>query len=169
MRLLTSCRVAGYVFNPISVFFCYDADEHLALVVAEVSNTFSDRHAYVLPVTAGTRTGRTYAWDEKKVLHVSPFYPLDGTYHFEIEPPAGRTRIRIDYTCGAERWFTATLSLGREPLTDRTLARMLLRYPLMPARVVTAIHWEAIRLWWKRAPFRTRPPYDPEAARRGAS
>jgi DUF1365 family protein len=164
VELLTHCRVFGHVFNPVSFFYCYDADERLALVVAEVNNTFGDRHCYVLPVVDGG-----FAWSRKKLLHVSPFQQPDaGTYLFELPPPGELVEAAIDLTRGGETLLGARLRLSRRlPLTDAAIASALLRYPLMTLQVVAAIHFEALRLWWKGAPFFPRPPYDPAAARGG--
>jgi DUF1365 family protein len=162
IEILTHCRVFGYVFNPVSFIYCYDEGDRLAAVVAEVNNTFGERHPYLLEVD-----GESRVWVEKKVFHVSPFFPLDGSYRWEVPEPGPALRIRVDLTRGGRPALAARMSLARLPLTDASLARALLRYPLMTGQVIGAIHWEALRLWWKRAPFWTKPPYDPEAARGG--
>jgi hypothetical protein len=176
VSVLTHCRVLGYVFNPVSFYYCRRPDGTLAVIVAEVNNTFGDRHSYVLSVDAAERsrsdpsTGPTrFAWREKKVMHVSPFLPMDGSYRWEFEEPGDRLFARVDVTLRGERQFTAALALTRTELSDRALARALIRYPLVTAKVMGAIHWEALKLWWKRAPFHRQPRYDPEAARRGVS
>jgi DUF1365 family protein len=163
VQLLTNCRVLGHVFNPVSFFYCYDRDGRLAVAVAEVNNTYGDRHSYVLPV------GDTaFEWRTKKLMHVSPFFQPDaGTYRWELPPPGERIDVGIDLTRNGETALAARLSLGRRPLTDRTLASALLRYPFMTVQVIGAIHFEALRLWRKGARFFERPPYDPELARGG--
>jgi DUF1365 family protein len=162
VEVLTNCRVLGYVFNPVSLFYCYDESDRLDLVVAEVNNTFGDRHSYVLPVVDG------YEWRRKKVMHVSPFSPPDaGTYFFAAPPPGERIEVGIDLVRSGATALAARLSLGTRPLTDATIARALLRFPFVTAKVTAAIHWEALRLWWKGAPFFPRPPYDPQAASGG--
>ena len=170
--LLTHCRVLGYVFNPVSFYYCHRPDGRLAVIVAEVNNTFGDRHCYVLPVDAAEPAGVAASrlrWRAKKVMHVSPFLPMDGSYLWELDVPAERLRVRVDVTLRAERRFTATLALRREALSDGALARMLVRYPLVTAKAIGAIHWEAVKLWRKGAPFHPQPPYDPDAARRGVA
>ena len=163
VALLTNCRVLGYVFNPVSVFYCYDRDERLALAVAEVNNTYGDRHRYVLPVGDSS-----FEWRTKKLMHVSPFFQPDaGTYRWELPPPAERVSLGVDLTRGGETVLAARLSLDRRPLTDRALASALLRYPFMTVQVIGAIHFEALRLWRRGARFWERPPYDPELARGG--
>jgi uncharacterized protein len=163
VELLTNCRVFGYVFNPVSFFYCYDEQDRLALVVAEVNNTFGDRHSYVLPVEEGR-----FEWRRKKVMHVSPFNPPGaGTYWFEVPPAGERIEVAIDLTRSGETVVASRLSLATRPLTDGALALALARFPLMTAKVTAAIHLEALRLWWKGAPFFPRPPYDPRAASGG--
>ncbi|BCS34356.1 DUF1365 domain-containing protein [Luteitalea sp. TBR-22] len=154
--LLTHCRVAGYVFNPVSFFYCFDPDGRLATVVAEVNNTYGERHVYVLPSEAPTH---------KKEFHVSPFFGLDGTYRFALEAPGEDLTVGIDLTVGEDRRFEARLALRRKRLTDGALAGLLARQPLVTAQVIAAIHWEALRLWWKGVPFRDKPAYAPDAAR----
>lgn len=158
--LLTHARIFGYVFNPVSFFYCFDSGGTLAAVVAEVNNTYGDRHAYVL---AG-RPGET-AWDSKKVLHVSPYFSLAGTYRWELPVPGEHLDVAVDLTQAGEPVLTAGLHLERRPLTDASLLRALITYPFMTLKVIATIHWEALRLRLKGARFRGRPPYDPEAAR----
>jgi uncharacterized protein len=160
------------VFNPVSFWYCYDCDDRLALVVAEVNNTFGDRHSYVLPIEeaglVATGEGRAAEWWRKKVMHVSPFMPPDsGTYRFEIVPPGRRVEVGIDLTRGGDTSLASHLSLERRPLTDGSILSALARYPFMTLKVVAAIHYEALRLWRKGARFWSRPPYDPRAASRG--
>ncbi len=160
--LLTHCRVFGYAFSPVSFYYCYEPAGSLRAVVAEVNNTFGERHPYLLEADGPRRV-----WLEKKVFHVSPFFPVEGSYRWEIPEPAERLRIRVDLLRSGSHWLRARLWLERRPLTDASLLRALLRYPMMTLQVISAIHWEALRLWIKGTPFWTKPPYDPEAARGG--
>jgi len=160
IELVTSLRVFGYVFNPVSFFFCYGTDEALLAVVCEVNNTFGQRHVYVLPADEGQSV-----WHEKKVFHVSPFFTLDGTYRFEFHVGREHLEARIDLYRGGEAQFVSRLSLDRRPLTDASLLRMLVGYPLLTLRVIAAIHWQALRLWWKGAVYHPVPAYAPETAR----
>jgi DUF1365 family protein len=197
VRLLTHARVFGYVFNPVSFYFCHDPAGALALIVADVNNTFGERHAYVLddrceirggagdasphadvqsPESIGTRSPAADAgprrWQTRKVFHVSPFMSLDGTYAFAITAPRPGAAngeaidVRIALTVAGATRFAARLSLTRRSLTDAALAGALVRYPLMTAQVIGAIHWQALRLSWKGAAWRGKPPYDPAAAER---
>ena len=158
VRLLTHPRILGYTFNPVSFFYCFAPDGHLAAVVAEVNNTYGERHVYVLP-------GDTTAQVHKKEFHVSPFFGLEGSYRFEVGPPGEALRVGVALTVGAERRFDARLALTRKRLSDGALLGMLARYPVVTAQVMAAIHWEALRLWWKGVPFRDKPVYAPESAR----
>jgi DUF1365 family protein len=158
--LLTHARVLGYVFNPVSFFYCYDQSDRLSVVVAEVNNTFGERHPYVLPVAASTD------WRRKKLMHVSPFFSLAGSYGFHLPPPGeSGLEARIDLWQGDRRALASRLSLDRRPLTDAALLGALLRYPFMTLQVILGIHWQALRLWLRGAPVFTKPPHDPEAAR----
>lgn len=160
--LITHCRVFGYAFNPVSFFFCYDARQHLAAVVAAVNNTFGESHPYVLIPVDGPVAA-------KKVFHVSPFMTLDGTYQFVFDVSPEHVDVRIDLHRSGEPVFVSRLSLDRRPLSDRNLLLALVRYPLGTVAVIGRIHWQALRLWWKGATYHPKPPLDPEAARTGSS
>jgi DUF1365 family protein len=159
--LLTNLRVLGYVFNPVSFFYCYRGDE-LACIVAEVSNTFGERLPYLLsPQNQVVAGGRRFAYEHDKRLHVSPFFSLDQGYRWWFAEPGEDVSVRIDLDENGGRPFWATLHGRREELTNASLARSLVRYPLMPQRVITLIHLQAARLWLKRVPFFHKPPFVP--------
>lgn len=163
IELVAHGRIAGYVFNPVSFFACYRADDGtLAGVVADVHNTFGERHAYVLPVEGAAAPG---VWTEKKVFHVSPFFTLDGTYRFQMTFADDGVDIHIDLHTDGRPVFVSRLVLAARPLTDGALVRVLTRFPAMTARVIGAIHWEALRLWRKGLPYLSKPAYDPTRAR----
>ena len=154
--LLTHPRVFGYVFNPVSFFYCYDALGRLAARVAEVNNTFGDRHSY-----AGTGP----LWHDKKVMHVSPFFSMAGSYAWDLpEPDAARVEARVDLLREGRPLLKARLTLRPEPLTDRALAGALVLYPFMTLKVVAEIHFQALRLWRKGARVFPNPGYEPQAA-----
>lgn len=159
VRVLTHLRYAGYVFNPVSLYYCLDADgQALRYVVAEITNTpWRERHAYVLDVAAAREKGRSWHWDFDKAFHVSPFLPMDRQYHWSLTTPAEDLHVHMDVMRDGERQFDATLSLQRRPLDGASLARVLWRYPLMTAQVVTGIHWQALRLWLKGTPVHDHP------------
>lgn len=163
IEVLAHARIAGYVFNPVSFFLCYDAPdaERPAAIVADVHNTFGERHAYVVPASAGTDV----PWLEKKVFHVSPFFTLDGTYRFDLDFSRRVVDARIDLLRDGRPIFMSRLQFTPRPLTDAALATAVLRFPLMTARVIGAIHWEALRLWRKGVAYHPKPDYDPARAR----
>ena len=147
--LLTHLRYLGYVFNPVSFFYCFDHAAHLQLIAAEVNNTFGGTHTYWLRPDPSSRTFRATA---AKSLDVSPFMPIDLEYRFAFTPPTGRLVVHMETRRGGSIGFDATLSLDRRPWTAAELRRVLVRYPAMTARVMSAIHWEALKLWWKGVP-----------------
>jgi DUF1365 family protein len=159
IRLLTHLRYAGYVFNPVSFYYCFRPDgETLDAIVAEITNTpWGERHAYVLPVDGANASGRALRWSFGKRFHVSPFMAMDHDYDWRFTVPGDDLRVHMDVVRDGERSFDATLSLQRRPLDARALRRVLWRSPLMTAQVVGAIHWQALRLWLKRVPVHDHP------------
>lgn len=154
IRLLTHLRYFGYCFNPISVYYCFDAGgERVETVVAEVTNTpWGERCCYVLDTTEPP------PYRFAKRMHVSPFMPLDLGYVWRSTAPGERLGIRMDVCAGPHPLFNATLSLRRRPISTAALAGTLLRFPFMTLKVIAAIHWEALRLWWKGIPYVPHPP-----------
>lgn len=157
IMLLAFPKVFGYVFNPISVWYCFDADERLVAVLHEVRNTFGDKHVYAVPLDPDDLS-HAFA----KELHVSPFMAVTGDYAFTMNVPGKRLSVGISHRDGDGELFRAGLVGTRRELTDRTLLQALMRHPLMTLRVISAIHWQALLLWRKGAKFHKRP--DPPAA-----
>jgi cyclopropane-fatty-acyl-phospholipid synthase len=157
--MLTNLRTFGYVFNPVSFFYCYRADGTFACAVAEVSNTFGERRPYLLDDRNLVAGGDARTWRQAKELHVSPFFGMDQTYEFRLTEPAERVSARVDLFEGDERVFVATQSGVRSDLSDAALARTLARFPLMSQQVIGLIHLEALRLWRKRVPFHRKPAF----------
>jgi DUF1365 family protein len=153
--MLTQPRVLGYVFNPVSFYWCYRADGSLVCMVAELNNTFGERLPEVL-------RGPELRYEQRKRLHVSPFFGLDQSYEYAFSQPGEEVwaRIHVRDDEGA-RPLTAVLHGRRRELTNRSLAALLLRYPLQPLQVTALIHWQALRLWRKRVPFHHKPPFVP--------
>ncbi|MDB5735950.1 MAG: hypothetical protein JWN16_2587 [Alphaproteobacteria bacterium] len=145
-RVLCYPRILGYVFNPLSVWFCHGKDGALKAVVYEVHNTYDERHAYVLPVGADDRVVRHGC---AKAFYVSPFLSRDCRYQFRIRPPAEDVAVAINEEEAGRPILNASFAGERRGLTDGMLLKMLLRYPLMTLKVVAAIHYEAVRLMLK--------------------
>ena len=155
-RVLCYPRIFGYVFNPLTVYFCYASDGQLRVILYEVCNTFRERHTYVIPVEDGA-TGAVRQGCAKK-LYVSPFMPMSCFYRFSIEPPGEKVVVRIDESDADGPLLVASFAGRREPLSDRALLRALMRYPLMTLKVAVGIHWEALRIWWKGIPVHRHRP-----------
>ncbi|MGH3451290.1 MAG: DUF1365 domain-containing protein [Haloechinothrix sp.] len=156
--MLAHARVLGYVFNPVSVFWCYRPDGDLECVVAEVHNTYRERHCYLL------RPDERGIAEVDKQFYVSPFLPLDGSYTMRITPPGDRVDLRIDLHDGQRTLFSAALSGRRLPATRSHLVRMVLRRPLVPQRVSALIRRHGIALWLRRVPIVPRKPHGHQEA-----
>lgn len=156
VSLLTMPRVFGYVFNPISIYYCEDRTGDLAAILYEVHNTFGGHHTYVASLhNAAEGSNACHVAD--KAFHVSPFMALNGRYRFALNRPAERLTLRIDETEDDAPLMVATLHAVRRPLTDRTLLSALLRFPFVTLKVIAGIHFEALRLWLKRVPLHRDP------------
>jgi DUF1365 family protein len=176
IRVLTQLRFWGYYFSPLNLYYCFDEDgKQVEAIVAEVNNTpWGEQHCYVL--WSGNRTpsdrdgGEIQRYQHKKSFHVSPFMGMDAEYHWRITPPADGLDVRIQSRRAGKPIFDATMNLNRSPITDRSLAAHLIRFPFMTVKLICAIYFEALRLWLKQAPFcphpRTlRPTPQPSATR----
>jgi uncharacterized protein len=159
-RILLLCypRLLGYTFNPLSVYFCHQADGQLALMIYEVRNTFGDIHAYVLPVNPEDRSAAGIRQQQDKLFYVSPFIDMAMRYHFRVSPPSDTVKLRILETDGKGPLLAATFSGRRRPLTTSALLRSFVSLPLVTFKILAAIHWEALRLWSKGARFVPREP-----------
>jgi len=162
VRLLTHPSYFGYCFNPVSFFYCYDAaGEVVRTVIAEVANTpWGERHLYVLDAGEGSALARRQEFAPKKLLHVSPFMPMDVDYRWRFTLTDRRLLVHMQTASAGERIFDATLSLRRREITARSLASVLLRYPPMTLRVILGIHWQALLIWLKGAPVYPHTPIE---------
>lgn len=156
--LLCYPRLFGYVFNPLSVYYCYSKDKQLKAVIYEVSNTFGQRHSYVIPVTS-TAQHPTVQQSCDKNFYVSPFMSVEGRYHFSLKPPQDHLSIAITQTdAQGDLLLKASFSGKAHEISDRHLLKTLVRYPLMTLKVMAGIHWEALKIWRKGIKITPRPP-----------
>ncbi|MFN3936061.1 MAG: DUF1365 domain-containing protein [Gemmobacter sp.] len=154
--LLAQPRVLGHVFNPVSFWLCHDSGGALRAAIAEVTNTFGDRHSYLCHRDDRAPIGPTDTIEARKIFHVSPFQPKDGRYVFRFDLRPDRIGIWIDHS-NAEGGVYTNLIGTRAPLTNRAIVAAGLRRPFGSRRVLALIHWQALKLWWKGARYRTRP------------
>ena len=172
VMLVTLPRVLGYLFNPVSFYFCYDRTGAPVAALAEVTNTFKEMKPYVLgpgtctsadsatelstchtPLPAGSGSSASFHLRTPKHFYVSPFSDVDVAFDFTLRTPGKNLSIQIDDYVGAERTLTSTLSGPRRELTNARLAWFTLKYPLITFRIITLIHWHAFVLWLKRIPW----------------
>jgi len=158
-RILLLCypRVAGYGFNPLSVYFCQDASGETVALIYEVRNTFGQRHTYVHPVAEGQATEAGIRQEQVKEFYVSPFLDFDMTYRFRIKPPSEEVALRILETQGGAPVLSATFHGVHKEATTRELLRTVLQTAGIPWKVMVGIHLEALRLWLKGLKIRERP------------
>jgi len=162
--LLTNLRYFGFGFNPVSFYFCYDRDESLRAILAEVNNTpWGEQHCYLIPVNNANTVIRHA---QQKEFHVSPFMDLDMRYQWTITRPDKKLAVHIENQKAGERLFDAVLVMRQIPLSNTNLARMMFSFPFMTVKVVGAIYYEALRLWLKKISFHphSKPKEAPVAA-----
>lgn len=159
VALLTLCRQWGYVFNPVSFYFCTSDTSELRALVAEVNNTFGERYSYLLAGDELQRRGPFWFAAATKVMHVSPFAQRDGAlYRFRWRVPDERLLMCIREVENGVTKVDTALWGERVPLTDLALLRAALKRPWQTMKVTAAIHWEALRLYRKGLPFFSQPP-----------
>lgn len=159
IRLLTHLEYFRYRFNPVSFYFCYDAaDTHVESIVAEINNTpWGEQHCYVLGAADNRGHQRQQRFEFDKAFHISPFMGMDTRYTWHLTEPGPTLGIHMRNDRQGRTYFDATLALRRQALTPAALNTQLLRFPLMTVQVIAAIHWQALKLWWKGCPYHPHP------------
>lgn len=155
--LITMPRMLGYGFNPVSFWLMQDSDKKLRAVLAEVNNTFGERHCYLCRHPDGREILPTDWLQAEKVFHVSPFMKVSGTYDFAFAITDEQVDIRINHSDGGQRLLTTGLKGQRRPLNDRVLLGAFFRYPLLTFKVIALIHWHALRLVLKGIRYNVKP------------
>ncbi len=150
-------RVLGYVFNPVSFWFCHDRDGRLRAVLCEVNNTFGEHHNYLMVHPDGRPIEPTDSLMAQKVFHVSPFLAVKGRYRFQFRTDPADTRVRIDYEDEDGTMLVTSVSGSARALSAGSLLRCFVGYPWMTLGVILRIHWQALKLWWKGVPFFRKP------------
>ena len=158
--LLTLPRVFGYLFNPVSFYFCYDRDGTPVATIAEVTNTFREVKPYLLgpatrqiPEHGSVKSDAPFSLRLPKHFYVSPYSSVDVAFDFTLRPPTDRLAIQIDDYAGTERLLTSTLTGHARALSDGSLLSATLRHPLVTLKIIGLIHWHALLLFAKRVPW----------------
>jgi len=165
IRLLTNLSYFGYGFNPVSFYYCFASDgETLEYIVAEVNNTpWGEQDTYVMPCDGRERQA-VWRFSPEKKLHVSPFMPMDIDYDWVLSSPSERLTVYMANSREGKRFFDAAMMLRRREMTSYALAGVLLRFPFMTFKVITAIYWQTLKLFLKRVPLYVHPKKRREVA-----
>lgn len=150
--LLAVPRVLGFVFNPLSVYYCFNCHDQLAAIIYEVKNTFGEQHCYVVSSNPIENPAQPKKHKAKKVFYVSPFIGMEARYRFHARIPSNRLSLMIREFVKSQEVMVATLAAHRSDLRDSVLAKVVFKYPLLTIKIILAIYWEALRLCIKRVP-----------------
>lgn len=158
IRMLVNLRYWGVNMNPLSTYYCFDNTENLVAILAEVHNTpWNERHAYVLTSEEFSRKQKV---EFSKEFHVSPFNPLSMDYHWHSTTPDKTLAIHLENWQNDKKVMDATMTLTREALTAKSMNFILIRFPWMTVKIISAIYWQAVKLWWKGLPIFDHPKQD---------
>lgn len=160
-------RVFGYAFKPVSFWFCHNQNDELYAIVAEVHNTFGERHCYLLSKPDGARLKAGETLTASKAFHVSPFCEVKGHYRFRFMDVGDRSCARIDYDDSHGPMLLTSLSGRLQPNSTGAVLSALLSYPLFTLAVIARIHWQALRLWTNKLPMHRKPPAPQKFVTRG--
>lgn len=146
--ILTNLSYLGFCYNPVSFYYCYNADEVLVYILAEVNNTpWNERYTYVLPCAADKAK---FQFDTDKVFHISPFMPMNMHYKWYTNIPSTRINFHIRTFIDTKAIFDATLALKMIPLTTKNIALSLIIRPFISQKVKFSIYWQALKMWLRR-------------------
>lgn len=164
IRLLAQPRMFGWAFNPVSFWYCEHADGSLRAVIAEVRNTFGEKHSYLLSsaalnegASAGTALPYGVELQKEKCFHVSPLFDLVGRYHFTFGEPGEKLTVLLNETREGLPLIDTAMAGIAKPFTDAEMLRQLLRMPVQALKVLAAIHWQALKIWSRGARFHKKP------------
>lgn len=151
IMLLTNLNVLGYNFNPVSFYYCYDETEAPLCVVAEIGNTFGEMKPFLL--NKENLNDTVYHLNTTKYFYVSPFIDHDTNFDFNIGIPGEKLNIRIDDYKNEERFFISTLKGVKKDINNANLLWYSIRFPFITLKIITLIHWNAVKLWMKKIPY----------------
>ena len=156
VRMLTQVRSFGFIFNPVTFYYCFDKHDTVATIVAEITNTpWGERHRYVLPAAPAASEALNFSF--RKEFHISPFTDMHVDYDWQFTPPGDGIGVGMSSARDGEQFFHVHMQLAREEATGRAFRGAAWRHPSMTIKVIAGIYWQALRLWMKRTPFFTHP------------